>query len=326
MKVPVYKQREVETLKRLITDYPVIALVDVKGIPANQLRQIRNNLKPDAVLRIAKKTLLSRALREAVKEESVEEFIGKMEGQIALIATSYNPFKLYRTLEATKTRTFAKGGEIAPEDIVVQEGETDFKPGPIVGELQKAGIPAGIVSGKVVIKSTKTIVKAGDKIPQFTAAMLTRLGIAPLTIGLNLRAVYDNGTVYLPDMLRIDEDEVMGNLASAYQQAMSLAMEIAYPTPQTIGMLLSKAHSEALSLCQAAGIYTTESVRIMLAQANARAATLKTVIEGGEIQTPSQPDRDEEDREEKEKKDAEEEKKGEASETDVAAGLGALFG
>ena len=48
-------------------------------------------------------------------------------------------------MEATKTPAPASGGELAIEDIVIKEGETSFKPGPIVGDLQKAGIPAGAV-------------------------------------------------------------------------------------------------------------------------------------------------------------------------------------
>ena len=53
----------------------------------------------------------------------------------------------------------AKAGETAPEDIVIEKGPTSFKPGPIVGELQQAGIPAAIEGGKVRIRETKTVVK-----------------------------------------------------------------------------------------------------------------------------------------------------------------------
>ncbi len=47
-------------------------------------------------------------------------------------------------LEKTKTKMAARPGETAPEDIVVSKGPTGFRPGPIVGELQQAGIPAAI--------------------------------------------------------------------------------------------------------------------------------------------------------------------------------------
>ena len=64
-------------------------------------------------------------------------------------------------MEATKSTAPAKPGDIAPEDIIVKEGETPFKPGPIVGELQKAGIPAAIEGGKIVIRKDKVLVEKG---------------------------------------------------------------------------------------------------------------------------------------------------------------------
>ena len=58
---------------------------------------------------------------------------------------------------------------------MIKQGDTSFKPGPIVGELQKVGIPAAIESGKVVIKSDKLLVKEGETISAEVAQMLTKL-------------------------------------------------------------------------------------------------------------------------------------------------------
>ena len=45
----------------------------------------------------------------------------------------------------------AKEGQLAPFDIVVPKGPTPFGPGPIIGELQKIGLPAAIEAGKIGI-------------------------------------------------------------------------------------------------------------------------------------------------------------------------------
>src|SRR5207245_1547002 len=86
-----------------------------------------------------------------------------------------------------------RGGEIAPEDLWVRGGETPFKPGPVVGELQKAGIPAAIERGKVVIRQDKLMVKAGARIPRDVAQQLARLEIFPLVVGLDLRGAQEQG-------------------------------------------------------------------------------------------------------------------------------------
>ncbi len=76
-----------------------------------------------------------------------------------------NPFKLFAKIKEQEQRHLQKVEKQLSHDIDVKAGDTPFKPGPIVGELQKAGIPAAIQEGKVVIKTDKVIVPAGEKIP-----------------------------------------------------------------------------------------------------------------------------------------------------------------
>ena len=59
-------------------------------------------------------------------------------------------------------------------DIVVEAGETSFSPGPMVGKLQAAGIPAAIKGGKVVINQKITLVKEGEVVSAKVADILKR--------------------------------------------------------------------------------------------------------------------------------------------------------
>jgi len=81
----------------------------------------------------------------------------------------------------------------------VEKGETSFKPGPIIAELQRAGFPASIEKGKVIFRKSMTIVKEGEIIPENVAAMLTKLEIYPMEVGLQLKGVYDRGEIYADD-------------------------------------------------------------------------------------------------------------------------------
>src|SRR5438309_7577587 len=157
----------------------------------------------------------------------------------AVMPAYINPCSLFKELEATKTRAPARGGEAAPEDLWVRAGETPFKPGPVVGELQKAGIPAAIERGKVVIRQDKLMVKAGQRIPRDVAQQLARLEIFPLVVGLDLRGAYEAGTVSQRDALAIDDVVVRGQIAQAGMEALALALAAAYPTKETIRPLLA---------------------------------------------------------------------------------------
>ncbi len=244
-----WKKQEVEDLTNLITGNPVVAIANVEGIPAAQMQQMRKQLRADATLRVVKNTLLTRALEKAGAEmEAVDDLIGSVEGQTALIATDMNPFTLYKRLEAAKTKAPAKGGETAPEDVAVEAGDTPFAPGPVVGDLQKAGIPAAIEGGKVVIKQDKVLVEAGGTIPREVAQMLTRLDIHPLTVGIDLRTAYEDGMLFDRSVLDVDEEAFLNDLKAGAAGAFNVAVNTSWFTEITAHPILSQAHQRAINL------------------------------------------------------------------------------
>ncbi|HVL87979.1 MAG TPA: 50S ribosomal protein L10 [Candidatus Thermoplasmatota archaeon] len=264
------KKREVAELVRILRESPVVAVASIEAIPSPSIQKIRRNLRKDATIRVSKNTLLALALKEAAKEKpALESLAAKINGPTAVIATSLSPFKLYRRLEGSKARAPAKGGETAPEDVWVRQGETAFKPGPIVGELQKAGIPAKIDQGKVVISADKLVVKAGDKIPQPLAAALTRLEIHPLIIGMNVQAAYESGMIYEQRVLQVDEKQLLAQIGQAARAAVNLSVNAGYPTKKTIEILLQKAHREALAVGLEAEILDTKVIDLLLAKGQA---------------------------------------------------------
>lgn len=264
-----WKYKEVEDLTSLLTKYPVVGIAEIGSIPAPQMQQMRKNIRENAVIRSSKNSLLFRAFDNAEQEvKGVSTLKDVVSGQTAIIATEMNPFKLYGMLKKTRTNAPAKGGEIAPEDIKVKAGDTPFKPGPIVGELQKAGIPAAIQGGKVVIKKDKVVVKEGEKIPRDVAQMLTRLEIYPLEIGISLQGAFEDGFVFKPDVLDVDVDQYISQIKQAVSNAFGLALETAWPHTLTIQPLIMKAQSNAFALALSQGILTKDTIPIILSNAH----------------------------------------------------------
>lgn len=264
-----WKYQEVEELTKIIQDHPVLAIAEIGSIPAPQMQQMRENLRKNLVIRSSKNTLIFRALDGAeAKQKDVASLKDVVTGQAALIATDMNPFKLFNTLKLTRTKAPAKGGETAPEDILVKGGDTPFKPGPIVGELQKVGIPAAIQGGKVVIKKDKVVVKKGDKIPQDIAQMLTRLEIYPIELGIALHGVYEDGFIFKPDVLDVDIDQYIDQVKLAASNGFNLAVETAWVTKDTIQPLIMKAFSQSLALALEQGILNKETAKQILAKAH----------------------------------------------------------
>ncbi|MCJ7570447.1 MAG: 50S ribosomal protein L10, partial [Candidatus Thermoplasmatota archaeon] len=250
-----WKFNEVKQITDLITKNKVIGIVQVGGIPAPQMQQMRKNLHGVATIRSAKNSLLNLALDEAEKQmkgiSSLKELVN---GQAAIITTDMNPFKLFAKIKESRANAPAKGGEKLSYDIEIKAGDTPFKPGPIVGELQKVGIPAAIQDGKVVIKTDKVIVPAGEKIKPDVAKMLARLEIFPIEIGIGLNGVYENGTVFKPDVLDVNIEEFIGKISLASGNAFILALELGWTNKQTIQPLIMKAYNNALVVAIEQGI------------------------------------------------------------------------
>jgi large subunit ribosomal protein L10 len=331
-------QKKVETVAALVDAFvnsPVVGVARVDGIPAPQMQQMRAGLRGKAGLVVSKNRLINMALVEASSKKKGLEKLGEVvDGQTAMVLSDINPFRLFKELESTKTSAPAKGGEIAPSDIMVRAGDTPFKPGPIVGDLQKAGIPASIEGGKVVIKKDKVLVKEGDKISKDIANAITRLEIFPLTVGLDLKGAHEDGLFYERSSLAIDDEEYLHNIQEAAQQSLNLAVFIEYPNEITIPILLTKASGEALNLAINSGFPTKETVEFMLLKANSEMLSLASAVPDAlddELKerlsvSPApvkEPEQEEPDDKESEKKKDE---KKEVSEEEAASGLGQLFG
>jgi large subunit ribosomal protein L10 len=156
-----------------------------------------------------------------------------------------------------------------------------------------------------------------------------------MTVGIDTRAVYEDGTVFTPDVLGIDIDEIRGQFTTAGSSAMNLAMHIAYTTSQTIRPLLALAHSKAIALSVNSAYPTPETVKQLLAKARADMHALASRVPDalddelrGNLSAAPAPQapakaEDKGDEEDAETEKAEEE---EADEEEAGAGLGALFG
>jgi large subunit ribosomal protein L10 len=274
-----WKYKEIEELQQIITGHKILGIAEIGSIPAPQMQQMRQNLRDKLVIRSSKNSLIFRALDESDKKiKGVSGLKDIVEGQSAIIATDMNPFKLYSVLKATRSKAPAKGGEIATEDIGVKEGDTPFKPGPIVGELQKVGIPAAIQGGKVVIKKDKILVKSGEKISREMAQMLTRLEIYPIEIGITLHGAYEEGFIFKPDVLDIDTEQYISMINKAASNSFNLAVETGWINSLTIKPLIMKAYRNAFTLAIEQGILTKKTVKDILAKAHASMISLASNV------------------------------------------------
>ncbi|APW98749.1 50S ribosomal protein L10 [Halobiforma lacisalsi AJ5] len=335
--LPQWKQEEVEELSELLGEYESVGIVGLTGIPSKQLQDMRRDLYGTAELRVSRNTLQIRALEEA----GYDDLVDHVEGHVGLIATNDNPFALYKELEASKTPAPINEGEVAPNDIVIPEGDTGVDPGPFVGELQGIGANARIEDGSIQVMEDSTVLEAGEEVSADLANVLNELGIEPKEVGLDLRAVVAEGVLFDPEDLDIDVEAYESDVQTAAARARNLAVNAEYPTETTVPTLVAKATGEAKSLGLQAAIEDEELMPDLVTKADAQLRALAAQIDDEEalpeelqdVDAPAQPAADEgESEDEDESVDDQTEEEADADEEDDdddedgAAGLGEMFG
>lgn len=267
----------VDELTNLAKKYNVIALLDMEGMPANTLQEMREKLRKHAKIVMSKKRLMKIVFKNV---ESEKEGITKLEehfrGMPALLFTEENPFRIASILKKSRTPAHAKAGQIAPDDIVVKAGPTSFPPGPIISELGSIGLKTGVEGGKVAIKEDKVVVKKGEVIPSKVAEVLTRLDIKPVELGLTMTAAYENGIIYTQDVLEVDEQHYIDLLKQAALESFAVALTQGIITEETVKPILEKAAREAFMLAVFEDIVTEDTAKFILAKAETQASNVKT--------------------------------------------------
>jgi large subunit ribosomal protein L10 len=336
--IPQWKQEEVDAIVDFIRSYASVGVVGVGGIPSRQLQDMRRGLHGQAEVRVSRNTLVERALDEV--GEGYEQLTDLVSGQVALIGTNDNPFGLYKELEASKTPAPINAGEVAPNDIVIPEGDTGIDPGPFVGELQTVGAAARIMDGSIKVTEDSTVLESGEEVSADLANVLSELGIEPKEVGLDLRGVYSEGVLFDPEELAIDVDEYRADIEAAAAAGRNLSINAVYPTAATAGSLLAKGAGEAKALGLFAAIEDESLMPDLVAKADAQLRALASQIDDEDalpaelrgVDAPAEPAESEDEAEADESSDESDE----AAEADApddddddddgAEGLGAMFG
>lgn len=336
--IPEWKQSEVDELGAFISSYDTIGIVSVTGIPSRQLQLMRADLHVIASLRMSRNTLIIRALENI--DEGVEELADYVTGQVGIIGSDENPFTLYRRLEESKTPAPISAGEVAPNDIVIPEGDTGMDPGPFVGELQTVGAAAQIIDGSIRVTAESLVAESGEVISDDLANVLSELEIEPKEVGLDLRATVAEGTLFHPEELAIDLDEYRNDIQAASARAQSLSVSAGIPTDQTIRSILGTARRNARATGLAAQVESPEILGDLFGQADAELRALAQFLPEEVLPeelrgTQAEPVVESSEEEQHDEQEQETEPDAEASDDDetddddddaAGEGIGAMFG
>lgn len=247
-----------EKLKELLAKYPSIFLVNVDNVGSNQMHQIRVALRGKGVVLMGKNTMVRRALRTILAENpQYERLLPFVKGNIGFVFTSEDLKDVREIIVANKVAAPARAGAFAPKDVTVPACNTGMEPGK-TSFFQALGIPTKIARGTIEIVSDVKVVTAGTRVGSSEATLLNMLNISPFTYGMTVVQIYDQGNIFSPDVLDIDEQELVDRFLSGIKTIAAISLALNYPTIVSVSHTLVNAYKNILAISLATD-YTFEA-------------------------------------------------------------------
>nr|POE86173.1 60s acidic ribosomal protein p0 [Quercus suber] len=171
-------------------------------------------------------------------------------GNVGLIFTKGDLKEVSEEVAKYKVGAPARVGLVAPIDVVVPPGNTGLDPSQ-TSFFQVLNIPTKINKGTVEIITPVELIKKGDKVGSSEAALLAKLGIRPFSYGLVVLQVYDDGSVFSPEVLDLTDEDLIEKFFVGVSMVTSLSLAISYPTLAAAPHMFANAYKNVLAVAVA---------------------------------------------------------------------------
>ncbi|XP_020252384.1 60S acidic ribosomal protein P0 [Asparagus officinalis] len=234
----------------LLDEYSQVLIAAADNVGSNQLQNIRKGLRGDSVILMGKNTLIRRCIKSHAESTGNKNYLNLLPllvGNVGLIFTKGDLKEVSEEVAKYKVGAPARVGLVAPIDVVVPPGNTGLDPSQ-TSFFQVLNIPTKINKGTVEIITPVELIKKGDKVGSSEAALLAKLGIRPFSYGLVVLSVYDNGSVFSPEVLNLTEDDLVDKFATGVSMVASLSLALSYPTLAAAPHMFINAYKNVLAV------------------------------------------------------------------------------
>jgi len=242
------KEEYFQKLKTYLSEYNSIFIVNVDNVGSNQMHEVRKALRGEAKILMGKNTMVRRAIRILqVENPDYEKLMPSVRGNIGFVFTNDDLKTIRDKVLTNRVKAPAKAGALAPVDVFIPAGNTGMEPGK-TSFFQALGVPTKIARGTIEIINEVHLIKVGMRVGASEAALLNMLNISPFTYGLNVVSVYDQGTVFHPSVLDIEEDTLLANFVAGIKNIAAISLQIGYPTVASVPHSIINSYKNLLAV------------------------------------------------------------------------------
>jgi len=237
-----------DKLKGLLDSYKSIFIVTVDNVSSQQMHEIRHSLRGHAVVLMGKNTMVRRAIKGFIAEfPEYERLLPHVKGNVGFIFTNEDLKEIREQILSNRVAAPARAGAVAPGDVFVPAGNTGMEPGK-TSFFQALGVPTKIARGTIEITTDLKLVEAGGKVGASEATLLNMLNISPFTYGMKITQIYEEGQTFAPDVLDIEESQLLKALTSAIATITTISLATNYPTLPSVMHSLVNGYKKAIAV------------------------------------------------------------------------------
>eukprot|EP01006_Ploeotia_vitrea_P033023 TRINITY_DN65172_c1_g2_i2.p1 TRINITY_DN65172_c1_g2~~TRINITY_DN65172_c1_g2_i2.p1 ORF type:complete len:351 (-),score=64.25 TRINITY_DN65172_c1_g2_i2:162-1073(-) len=243
-------------MNELFDQHDKVIVVGVDNVGSGQLQHIRMALRGKAEVLLGKNTMMKRCLDNRKEErggdrdkEIFTKFVTDrlISGNMGLIFTNGDLGEVKEIASKFRVQAPAKAGSVAPVNVTVPAGNTGLEPTK-TQFFQALNIPTKITRGTVEILKDEQVVTAGEKVGSSEATLLQMLKIKPFYYGLEIKKIYDNGSVYGPQVLEWTGDDIRQKFVDGASRVKALGLGLGIPTKATIDNIVLNAFKNILAV------------------------------------------------------------------------------
>jgi len=225
-----WKAKNFQKLTKFLQAYDKCFVVGVDNVRSNQMQQIRSSLRGHGEIVNGKNTMMRKVINSLSEEyPQLEKLLPHIFENIAFVFTKGDLTEIREAISKNVVAAPAKAGALAPCAVSIPKQNTGLGPEK-TSFFQALSIPTKITRGTIEILNDVPLIEKGDKVGASEAALLNMLKIYPFTYGLILRQVYDQGSVYSPEVLDITPNDVLAKFMAGVRNVAAVSLEIGHPT------------------------------------------------------------------------------------------------
>lgn len=150
------KKQIVESLQENLSDTLMTVVIDFKGLTVAEITDLRNQLRPaGAQCKIAKNTLMRRAIQDDPKWESLSDFLSDSSALLLIKDDLGAAVKAYQTFQKATKKTELRGAVMDGQPL----SQADIK---AIGDLPSLEVLIAQIAGAINAVTTKVAVGVNE--------------------------------------------------------------------------------------------------------------------------------------------------------------------